>query len=53
MLGNQNSSIKEIFEKESELIRKQMMVEKENDVKAAVDKYETEKKGLKERMLSL
>ena len=53
LLGNQNSSIKEIFEKESELIRKQMMVEKENDVKAAVDKYETEKKGLKERMLIL
>lgn len=40
-----------MFEKESELIRKQMMVEKENDVKAVVDRYETEKKGLKERML--
>ena len=50
MLTNENESIKNLFKKESELIRTQLLMEKENDLRGVVDKYETEKKGLKDEI---
>ncbi len=50
MITNENESIQDLFKKESELIRTQLMMEKENDLRGVVDKYETEKKGLKDEI---